>query len=325
MFEEIVGISAALKKVLSRISKVAPTDSGVLITGETGTGKELVARAIHRRSRRSPHTFVSVNCAAIPRDLIASELFGHEKGAFTGATRRRLGRFELAEKGTIFLDEVGELPEETQIALLRVLQEHEFERIGGSGTIRADVRVIAATNRDLESAIAAGKFRRDLFYRLNVFPVEMPPLRERREDIPLLVRYFLNRYARKAGRHFTAVDKESLDLLEAYTWPGNIRELQNVIERSVIVSEAETFSVDRSWLSRQRSTVPDIQPSPFNRSPAEEKTIIEDALRECGGRVSGPSGAAAKLRVPGSTLESKIKALKIDKNRFKGTHLSQSG
>jgi PAS domain S-box-containing protein len=324
MFEEIVGISAALKKVLSRISKVAPTDSSVLITGETGTGKELIARAIHRRSRRSPRTFVSVNCAAIPRDLIASELFGHEKGAFTGATQRRAGRFELAEKGTIFLDEVGELPEETQIALLRVLQEHEFERIGGSGTIRADVRVIAATNRDLESAIATGKFRRDLYYRLNVFPVEMPPLRERREDIPLLVRYFLNRYARKAGRHFTAVDKKSLDMLEAYTWPGNIRELQNVIERSVIVSEAETFSVDRSWLSRQRSTVPDIQPSPFNRSPAQEKAIIEDALHKCCGRVSGPSGAAAKLRVPGSTLESKIKALKIDKNRFKGTHLSQS-
>ena len=217
MFEEIVGSSAALKKVLSRISKVAPTDSSVLITGETGTGKELVARAIHRRSRRSSHTFVSVNCAAIPRDLIASELFGHEKGAFTGATQRRLGRFELAEKGTLFLDEIGELPAETQIALLRVLQEHEFERIGGTGTIRADVRVIAATNRDLESAIAAGKFRSDLFYRLNVFPVEMPALRERREDIPLLVRYFLNRYARKAGRHFTAVDKKSLDLLQAYS------------------------------------------------------------------------------------------------------------
>ncbi len=211
MFEEIVGSSAALKKVLSCISKVAPTDSSVLITGETGTGKELVARAIHRRSRRSSHTFVSVNCAAIPRDLIASELFGHEKGAFTGATQRRLGRFELAEKGTLFLDEIGELPAETQIALLRVLQEHEFERIGGTGTIRADVRVIAATNRDLESAIAAGTFRSDLFYRLNVFPIEMPSLRERREDIPLLVRYFLNRYARKAGRRFTAVDKKSLD------------------------------------------------------------------------------------------------------------------
>ena len=325
MFEEIVGSSAALKKVLSCISKVAPTDSSVLITGETGTGKELVARAIHRRSRRSSHRFVSVNCAAIPRDLIASELFGHEKGAFTGATQRRLGRFELAEKGTLFLDEIGELPAETQIALLRVLQEHEFERIGGTGTIRADVRVIAATNRDLESAIAAGTFRSDLFYRLNVFPVEMPSLRERREDIPLLVRYFLNRYAREAGRRFTAVDKKSLDSLQAYTWPGNIRELQNVIERSVIVSETETFSVDGSWLSRQRSTAPDIRSGLFNRRPAQEKAIIEAALHECGARVSGPSGAAARLGIPGTTLESKIKALKINKNRFKGISRKTAG
>jgi PAS domain S-box-containing protein len=318
MFEEIVGGSAPLKKVLSRISKVAPSDSSVLITGETGTGKELVARAIHRRSGRSSHAFVSVNCAAIPRDLIASELFGHEKGAFTGATQRRLGRFELAEKGTIFLDEVGELPAETQIALLRVLQEREFERIGGTGTIRADVRVIAATNRDLESAIESGAFRGDLYYRLNVFPMEVPPLRKRREDIPLLVTYFLIRYARKAGRHFTAVDKKSLDLLQAYAWPGNIRELQNVIERSVIVSENQTFSVDESWLSRQPSSSDvDVQPRLLNRPAAQEKAIIEAALRECGGRVSGPSGAAARLGVPGSTLESKIKALKINKRLFK--------
>jgi PAS domain S-box-containing protein len=324
MFEEIVGASAPLQKVLSRISKVAPTDSSVLITGETGTGKELLARAIHRRSRRSSRAFVSVNCAVIPRDLIASELFGHEKGAFTGATQRRLGRFELAEKGTLFLDEVGELPAETQTALLRVLQEHEFDRIGGSGSIQADVRVIAATNRDLESAIAADKFRSDLFYRLNVFPVEMPPLRERREDIPLLVTYFLNRYARKAGRHFTAVDKKSLDLLQAYTWPGNIRELQNVIERSVIVSESKTFSVDESWLSRQRSPIdPDIQPGLLNRPPAQERAIIEAALRECGGRVYGPSGAAEKLGIPRTTLESKIRSLKINKNSFKGTDPSK--
>ena len=319
MFEEIVGTSAALKKVLARVSKVAPTDSSVLITGETGTGKELVARAIHRRSRRSTYAFVSVNCAVIPRDLIASELFGHEKGAFTGATQRRLGRFELAEKGTIFLDEVGELPAETQIALLRVLQEREFERIGGSGSIRTDVRVIAATNRDLESAIESGKFRSDLFYRLNVFPVELPPLRKRSEDIPLLVTYFLNRYARKAGRHFTAVDKKSLDLLESYTWPGNIRELQNVIERSVIVSESQTFSVDESWLSRRPlANDVDVKPSLFNRLPAQEKAVIEAALRECGGRVYGPSGAAAKLGIPRTTLESKIKSLKVNKNRFKG-------
>jgi formate hydrogenlyase transcriptional activator len=318
MFEEIVGTSAPLKKVLSRISRVAPTDSSVLITGETGTGKELVARAIHRRSGRSARAFVSVNCAVIPRDLIASELFGHEKGAFTGATQRRLGRFELAEKGTIFLDEVGELPVETQIALLRVLQEREFERIGGTGAIRTDVRVIAATNRDLESAIASGTFRSDLFYRLNVFPVELPPLRRRSEDIPLLVTYFLNRYARKAGRRFIAVDKKSLDLLQVYAWPGNIRELQNVIERSVIVSDGEIFSVDESWLSRQPHTHESKDPLQlFQKFAAQEKEIIEAALLECGGQVSGSTGAAARLGMPGSTLESKIKSLKIDKNRFR--------
>src|SRR5580698_3664147 len=324
----IVGNSAAFRCVLGIVGVVAPTDATVLINGETGTGKELVARAIHWRSRRSSHTFVSVNCAVIPRDLIASELFGHEKGAFTGATQRRLGRFELAEKGTIFLDEVGELPAETQIALLRVLQEREFERIGGTGSIRTDVRVIAATNRDLEAAIASGKFRSDLFYRLNVFPIELPPLRKRSEDIPLLVTYFLNRYARKAGRHFTSIDKKSLDLLHSYAWPGNIRELQNVIERSVIVSEAQTFSVDESWLSLQRLSrapgLPDMPPGLFNRRPTEEKDLIEAALRECGGGVSGPSGAAARLGVPGSTLESKIKALKINKNRFKGTDPSKN-
>ena len=261
---------------------------------------------------------MSVNCAAIPRDLIASELFGHEKGAFTGAMQRRSGRFELAEKGTIFLDEVGELPAETQVALLRVLQEREFERIGGTGSIETNVRVVAATNRDLEAAIAAGTFRSDLYYRLNVFPIEMPTLRERNEDIPLLVAYFLNRYARKAGRHFTAVDKQSLDLLQSYPWPGNIRELQNVIERSVIVGDGEIFFVDESWLSRQPRTA-----EPMNsvelprRLAAHEKEIIEAALRECGGRVSGATGAAARLGMPGSTLESKIKSLKIDKNRFR--------
>jgi transcriptional regulator with GAF, ATPase, and Fis domain len=289
-----------------------------LITGETGTGKELVARAIHRVSRRSQHPFVSVNCAAIPRDLIASELFGHEKGAFTGATQRRSGRFELAAGGTIFLDEVGELPAETQIALLRVLQEREFERVGGTGSIQTDVRVIAATNRDLDNAITAGTFRSDLFYRLNVFPIEMPPLRERREDIPLLVEYFLDRYARKAGKNFQAIDKKSLDLLQSYPWPGNIRELQNVIERSVIVSETETFTVDESWLSRRpRTQPPHSHPQLSKMSASTEKELIEVALRECGGRVSGSSGAAAKLGIPGSTLESKIKSLTIDKNRFR--------
>ena len=318
MFEQIVGTSAPLQMVLARISKVAPTDSSVLITGETGTGKELVARAIHRRSQRSSRAFVSVNCAAIPRDLIASELFGHEKGAFTGATQRRLGRFELADGGTIFLDEVGELPAETQIALLRVLQEHEFERIGGAGSMRTNVRVIAATNRDLDAGIAEGAFRSDLFYRLNVFPIEMPSLRERRQDIPVLVEYFIDRYARKAGKSFQTVNKKSLDLLRSYSWPGNIRELQNVIERSVIVCETETFSVDESWLSRRPSaTEPRMQFDFSEKLASQEKEMIEAALRETKGRVFGPSGAAAKLGMPGTTLDSKIKSLKISKNRFK--------
>jgi len=318
MFEEIVGISRTLKNVVTRISKVAPTDSTVLITGETGTGKELAARAIHRRSRRSARPFVSVNCASIPRDLIASELFGHEKGAFTGATQRRLGRFELAAQGTIFLDEVGELPPETQVALLRVLQEREFERVGGSGLIQTDVRVIAATNRDLEAEIAAGRFRSDLFYRLNVFPIEMPPLRKREEDIPLLVEYFIDRYARKAGKTFDTVSSESFRLLRSYSWPGNIRELQNVIERSVIVNETRTFSVDESWLSRQPLRAESGSVRQLSASvAAQEREIIEAALRESAGRVSGPTGAAQKLGMPGSTLESKIKALKINKNRFK--------
>jgi transcriptional regulator with GAF, ATPase, and Fis domain len=325
MFEQIVGTSPPLRNVLSRVSKVAPTDSSVLITGETGTGKELVARAIHRRSRRSSRAFVSVNCAAIPRDLIASELFGHEKGAFTGATQRRLGRFELAEGGTIFLDEVGELPAETQIALLRVLQEHEFERLGAVGPIRTNVRVIAATNRDLEAAIAAGTFSSDLFYRLNVFPIEMPSLRERREDIPLLVEYFIDRFARQAGKSFQAVNKKSLDLLQSYPWPGNIRELQNVIERSVIVCETENFSVDESWLSRQPlATEPNRGPALFKRLPSQEKATIEAALSESGGRVYGPSGAAAKLGIPRSTLEHKIRSLKINKNRFKTSDPSKN-
>jgi formate hydrogenlyase transcriptional activator len=318
MFEEIVGVSPALNSVLTRVAKVAPTDSTVLVTGETGTGKELIARAIHKRSRRAARAFVSVNCAAIPRDLIASELFGHEKGAFTGATQRRLGRFELAEGGSIFLDEIGELPPETQVALLRVLQEREFERVGGNANIRAEVRVIAATNRDLEAAVTAGAFRSDLFYRLNVFPIEIPPLRERKEDIPLLVEYFINRYARRMGRTIRRINKRSLELLQAYPWPGNIRELQNVIERSVIVSESENFSIDESWLSRQPRVVESMRRAGLSQKvAAQEKEMIENALKETGGRVFGPLGAAARLGIPRSTLESKIRSLKIDKNRFK--------
>ena len=319
MFEEIVGTSPALKSVLSRISKVAPTDSTVLITGETGTGKELVARAIHRRSNRASRPFVSVNCAAIPRDLIASELFGHEKGAFTGATQLRLGRFELANGGTIFLDEVGELPPETQIALLRVLQEHEFERVGGSRRIRVNVQVIAATNRDLQAAISAGSFRSDLFYRLHVFPIDVPSLRERREDIPLLVEYFIDRYARKAGKHIKRVNKKTLELLQSYPWPGNIRELQNVIERSVILCETEIFSIDESWLPQQQSLTAEPKPQVAlaSRLLLQEKDMIETALKETRGRISGPEGAAVKLGIPRSTLESKIRSLKINKNRFR--------
>src|SRR6267143_290119 len=317
MFEEIVGVSPALRAVLSRVSKVAPTDSTVLLTGETGTGKELIARAIHKRSRRSSRPFVSVNCAAVPRDLIASELFGHEKGAFTGATQRRLGRFELAEGGTIFLDEIGELPAETQIALLRVLQEREFERVGGTTVRRADVRVIAATNRDLPAAMGAGTFRDDLFYRLNVFPLEMPPLRERPADIPLLVAYFIERYARKMGKQIRSITTQSLELLASYPWPGNIRELQNVIERSVIVCDTETFTVDASWLSRAAPPPPSASRPLLRRPAAQEKALIEAVLAETRGRVSGPSGAAAKLGLPPSTLDSKIRALQINKHRFK--------
>jgi len=318
MCDEIVGSSGALQKVLSLVSKVAPTDATVLITGETGTGKELVARAIHRRSRRSSRAFVSVNCAAIPRDLIASELFGHEKGSFTGALQRRLGRFELAEGGTIFLDEVGELPLETQIALLRVLQEHEFERVGGTRSIRTNVRVIAATNRNLQAAIAAGTFRSDLFYRLNVFPIDMPPLRERREDIPVLVEYFVDYCARKVGKNIQGITKESLDLLRSYPWPGNIRELQNVIERSVIICETENFSVDKTWLAQQPVASEAKSQSSFSQKLAsQEKEMIESALRESEGRVFGTSGAAAKLGISRSTLESKIRSLRINKNRFK--------
>src|SRR6516162_9457298 len=326
MFDEIVGTSSLLKAVLSRIAKVAPTDSTVLITGETGTGKELIARAIHRKSRRAGRAFVSVNCAAIPRDLIPSELFGHEKGAFTGATQRRLGRFELADGGTIFLDEVGELLPDTQVALLRVLQERELERVGGGQPIHVDVRVIAATNRDLEAAVANGTFRQDLFYRLNVFPIEVPPLRERKDDLLLLVEYFVQRYSVKAGKEIHSIDKKTLDLLQSYDWPGNVRELQNVIERSVILTSGDVFSVDELWLS-QRSVFParPLKASPLTSrqfargqvEPHSEQDIIEAALAATRGRVSGPSGAAAKLGIRASTLEARIKALKINKVQFK--------
>jgi transcriptional regulator with GAF, ATPase, and Fis domain len=318
-FGDIVGTSPALEFVLSRATKVAATDSTVLITGETGTGKELVARAIHRQSGRASRAFVGVNCAAIPRDLIASELFGHERGAFTGATQQRLGRFELAQGGTIFLDEVGELPAQTQIALLRVLQEHEFERVGGSRQIRADVRVIAATNRDLPVAIRSGSFRVDLFYRLNVFPIAMPALRDRRTDIPLLAEYFIDRYARKAGKKINRVNRKTMELLRSYAWPGNIRELQNVIERSVILCDTEIFSTDENWLPQPAPLTPEHkqQVELPHRLLAQEKIMIEAALKDTCGRISGPAGAAVILGVPRSTLESKIRSLKINKHLFK--------
>jgi len=317
MFEKIVGASPAMQAVLTRVSKVATTDSTVLVTGETGTGKELIAHAIHKQSRRSSRAFVNVNCAAIPPSLIASELFGHEKGAFTGATQRRMGRFELADGGTIFLDEVGELPPETQVALLRVLQEHKFERVGGVQTIKSEVRVIAASNRNLYLAIASGSFRSDLFYRLNVFPIEVPPLRERTEDIPALIDYFVKRFAKRLGKKMRRVDDKTLKFLQSYTWPGNIRELQNVIERSIILSETENLLVEESWLTPgSYETASSGQPLP-SKLLESEKEIIEAALAEARGQVAGSSGAAAKLQIPPSTLESRIRSLKINKYRFK--------
>jgi len=319
MFEEIVGSSEPLRHVLVQVSKVAPTDSTVLVLGETGTGKELIARAIHNRSKRSSRAFIRVNCAAIPSSLIASELFGHERGSFTGATQRRLGRFESADGGTIFLDEVGDLPPETQVALLRVLQEREFERVGGSHTVSVDVRVIAATNRDLTTAVAEGAFRQDLFYRLNVFPIQLPALRERVSDISLLVEYLIDRYAQKAGKRIRNIDKKTMELFHAYDWPGNIRELQNVVERAVILCEGETFFVDEAWLTRvaPKSAMTSV---PLVANLAEhEKEMLEAALRESEGVVGGPTGAAVKLGIPRQTLESKIRKLGINRYRFKAS------
>ena len=327
IFEEIIGASPALRAALAHVTKVAPTDSTVLITGETGTGKELVARAIHRRSRRSARPCISVNCAATPPSLIAAELFGHERGAFTGAVQRRLGRFELAAGGTLFLDEVGELPTEIQIALLRVLQEHEFERVGGTATVRADVRVVAATNRDLGAAIAAGTFRSDLYYRLNVFPIEVPPLRERREDIRLLVELFVDRYARQTRKSIRRISKQTLALLEAYPWPGNIRELQNVIERSVIMCESEVFSIDEGLLPQEmtrarptRHPLPLLQLRPRPRMPIHsnggtleeiEREAILRALRSTNWMVGGVNGAATMLGVKRTTLQARMQRLGI--------------
>jgi formate hydrogenlyase transcriptional activator len=321
MFEEIVGSSESLRSILSHVARVAPTDSTVLILGETGTGKELIARAIHKRSRRSGRPFIRVNCAAIPPSLIASELFGHEKGAFTGAMQRRLGRFELAHGGTILLDEIGELPMDTQVALLRVLQEREFERVGGSQPISVDVRILAATNRDLRAEVAAGRFREDLFYRLNVFPIQVPPLRERADDIPSLVECFVDRYAKKTGKIIRKIAKKTLELFRAYRWPGNIRELQNLVERGVIMCDGDTFSVDEASLKHEHA--PGLRSQRASATATlrlderQKRELIEEALVESKGRIAGPSGAAAKLGIPRQTLESKIASLGIDKHRFK--------
>src|SRR5947199_93954 len=315
MFEEVLGTSSALQNVLALAAKVAPTDSSVLIAGETGTGKELIARAIHKRSKRGERSFVGVNCAAIPSSLIMSELFGHEKGAFTGAMQRRLGRFELAEGGTLFLDEVGDLPLETQIALLRVLQEREFERVGGTEMLLCYQCMMAATNRALHSAIAAGSFRSDLYYRLNVFPIELPPLRERKEDIPILVNYFVNRYAQRAGKKIDTIRKKSIEALQEYSWPGNVRELQNVIERSLIIVDTNEFSVDKNWLSHEFQSSRRVGRA---SKISTEQEQIEAALAQTKGKASGRQGDAAKLGMPPSTLESRIRSLKINKFQFKG-------
>ena len=316
-FEQIIGSSTALKVALAEVERVAPTDSTVLILGETGTGKELIARAIHRASKRNGRAFIRVNCAAMPAPLLASELFGHERGAFTGAVQRRLGRFELAAGGTIFLDEIGDLPAETQIALLRVLQEREFERVGSNHTISVDIRVVAATNRDLNADIVAGTFRQDLFFRLNVFPIHVPSLRQRVDDIPLLLEYFIECYARKTGKVIKNIPTRTIRLLQTYDWPGNIRELQNVVERSVILCDGDTFVVDEAWFKMTRSNVSRTAGALASALDGREKEMIEAALAECSGRVAGPCGAAAKLGVPRQTLDSRIASLKIAKHPFK--------
>ena len=312
MFEEMVGSSEAISGVPGQVMRVSPSGATVLITGESGTGKELIARAIHKRSQRSASPFTTMNCAATPPSLIAAELFGYEKGAFTGANQRHAGRFEVANHGTMFLDEIGDMPVETQVALLRVLQEREFERVGGTQSISVDVRVIAATNCDLRAALSSGKFRLDLFYRLNVFPIHVPPLRERRADIPLLVKYFIERYAAKTGKTIRWIDKQTAQLLEGYAWPGNIRELQNVVERAMILCDTDTFFVEKAWLHPESEPRLGLRPSLTTR----ERELIEAALAESHGKVAGPDGAARRLGIPRTTLESGIKSLRINKHRY---------
>jgi formate hydrogenlyase transcriptional activator len=318
-FEGIVGQSPALLEVLQLVEVVAASDSTVLLLGETGTGKELIARAIHNRSLRKQRAFMKLNCAAVPSGLLESELFGHERGAFTGAIAQRAGRLELADQGTLFLDEVGDIPLEIQPKLLRVLQEREFERLGSTRTKKVDVRIVAATHRALEEMIVEKQFRLDLYYRLNVFPISIPPLRERPEDIPLLVRHFVRQFAQRMNKTIEAISSETMEALSRYPWPGNIRELQNVIERSVIVYEKGTLSVEPTWLDRECLPTGRARPASLRRSVMEEREIIGAALAKARGRVSGPSGAAAKLGIPPSTLESKIRAMNINKYSFKAS------
>jgi formate hydrogenlyase transcriptional activator len=315
-FEGIVGQSRALREVLQLVVMVASTDSTVLLLGETGTGKELIARAIHDHSQRKDRKFVKVNCAAIPTGLLESELFGHERGAFTGAISQKIGRLELADRGTLFLDEIGDIPLELQPKLLRAVQEREFERLGSTHTKKVDVRFVAATHRNLEEMIREKQFRQDLYYRLNIFPITIPPLRERPEDIPLLVRHFVEQFARRMNKKIEEISPETLEALSRYSWPGNIRELQNVIERSVVIYERGKLSVKKSWLSRGHFQAEPVT-QPFKRSAIEDREMIDAALAEARGRVSGPSGAAAMLGIPPSTLESKIRSMNIDKYRFK--------
>ncbi|HEX2930141.1 MAG TPA: sigma-54 dependent transcriptional regulator [Candidatus Binatia bacterium] len=319
-FSEIVGQSASLRGVLEEVETVAPTDSTVLICGETGTGKELIARAIHNLSPRSANAFVKLNCAAIPTGLLESELFGHERGAFTGAIAQRIGRFELASRGTIFLDEIGDIPLELQPKLLRVLQEREFERLGNARTLHTDARLIAATNANLAERVNEKRFRSDLYYRLNVFPVVIPPLRKRRDDIPLLVRHFVQKYGRRMGKQIDTIPAAAMDALSEYQWPGNVRELENVIERAVILFDGGTFSIDESWLKRELPQASGQAGSFVGTLLSKEKETIEDALAVSRGIIAGPVGAAAKLGIPRQTLESKIKRLGIDAHRFRTTN-----
>jgi formate hydrogenlyase transcriptional activator len=309
-FEGIVGSSPTLRTVLDRVRIVAPTDVTVLIGGETGTGKELIARAIHRHSERRNRPFVTVNCAAIPAELLESELFGHERGAFTGALAQRIGRFEAAHGGTLFLDEIGDMPLHLQTKLLRAVQEHEFERVGGNRTIRVDVRIVAATNRDLKMMVAENEFRADLYYRLAVFPLNVPPLRERREDIPLLARYFVQKHARRMGRNIESIPAYALEALTNYEWPGNIRELQNVIERSVVLSNGPELHVALPELDGRPAPVA-LYDRASNASKAAERARMLQALKEADGLVSGPNGAAARLGLKRTTLQSRMRKFNI--------------